>query len=157
MGFKLLMLLIPDTGCGVNRQQLTHLKKSNNELDRHPTMHHHVTEMCTCVHISVTKWCIVEYGTGAMWDLCNRYYWLVDQRVNVWHHGKHHKPRWTQGAQLDYIFSAELGACRTDSWAPTCLLNMNQFFGTYICICVTKPYRVNLRWASCSRLLKTIQ
>ena len=27
----------------------------------HPTMHHFVTEMCTCVHISVTKWCIVRY------------------------------------------------------------------------------------------------
>ena len=24
------------------------------------------------VHISVTKWCIVGYGTGALWDLCNR-------------------------------------------------------------------------------------
>ena len=28
-----------------------------------------VTEMCTYVHISVTKWCIVGYGTGALWDL----------------------------------------------------------------------------------------
>ena len=32
-------------------------------------MHHLVTEMCTCVHISVTKWCIVGYETGALWDL----------------------------------------------------------------------------------------
>ena len=24
------------------------------------------------VHISVTKWCIVGYGTGALWDLYNR-------------------------------------------------------------------------------------
>ena len=24
------------------------------------------------VHISVTKWCIVGYGTGALWDLCDR-------------------------------------------------------------------------------------
>ena len=28
--------------------------------------------MCTYVHISVTKWCIVGYGTGAWWDLCPR-------------------------------------------------------------------------------------
>ena len=35
----------------------------------YPAMHHFVTEMCTCVHISVTKWCIVGYGTGALWDL----------------------------------------------------------------------------------------
>ena len=24
------------------------------------------------MHISVTKWCIVGYGNGALWDLCNR-------------------------------------------------------------------------------------
>ena len=30
-------------------------------------MHHFVTKMCTCVHISVTKWCIVRQGTGALW------------------------------------------------------------------------------------------
>ena len=35
----------------------------------HPTMHHFVTEMCTCVHISVTKWCIVEYLINSLWDL----------------------------------------------------------------------------------------
>ena len=34
-------------------------------------MHRCVTEMCTPVHISVTKWCIVVYGTGAFWDCCN--------------------------------------------------------------------------------------
>ena len=37
-----------------------------------PTKHHFVTEMCTCVHISVTKRCIVGYVTGALWDLCDR-------------------------------------------------------------------------------------
>ena len=31
-----------------------------------------VTEICTHVHISATTWCIVEYATGALWDLCNR-------------------------------------------------------------------------------------
>ena len=35
-------------------------------------MHHFVTEMCTHMHISVTKWCIVGYGTGALWDLSDR-------------------------------------------------------------------------------------
>ena len=43
--------------------------KSHNAPDKYPTMHHFVTEMCTCVHISVTKWCIVGYGTDAFWDL----------------------------------------------------------------------------------------
>ena len=32
-------------------------------------MHHFVTEICTCVHISVTKWCIVAYLSNALWDL----------------------------------------------------------------------------------------
>ena len=38
----------------------------------YPIMHHFVTEMCTRVHISVTKRCIVGCGTGALWDSCNR-------------------------------------------------------------------------------------
>ena len=46
--------------------------KPHNALDKYPTMYHFVTEMCTYVHISVTKWCIVGYGTGALWDLCSR-------------------------------------------------------------------------------------
>ena len=42
--------------------------KSHNAPDKYPTMRHFVAEMCTCVHISVTKWCIVGYETGALWD-----------------------------------------------------------------------------------------
>ena len=44
---------------------------SHNAPIPYPTMHHFVTEMCTCVHISVTKWCIVGYLSGA---LCNLRY-----------------------------------------------------------------------------------
>ena len=40
--------------------------KSHNASDKYPTMHHFITEMCT--HL-VTKWCIVGFGTGALWDL----------------------------------------------------------------------------------------
>ena len=47
----------------------------------YPTMHHFVTKMCTCVHISVTKWCIVGYGTDAFWDLWDgsieMWYWRI--------------------------------------------------------------------------------
>ena len=43
--------------------------KSHNAPVPDPTMHHFVTEMCTCVHISVTKWCIAGYLSGALWDL----------------------------------------------------------------------------------------
>ena len=37
--------------------------KSHNVFDKYPTMLHIVTEMCTSVHISFTKWCILGYGT----------------------------------------------------------------------------------------------
>ena len=45
--------------------------KSHNAWDNYPIMHHFVTEMCTHVHISVTKLHIVGYGAGALWDLWN--------------------------------------------------------------------------------------
>ena len=44
-----------------------------NELSKYLAMHHLVTEMFTHVTISVTKWCIVWYGTCALWGLWNRY------------------------------------------------------------------------------------
>ena len=43
--------------------------KSHNASDKYPTMQHFVTEMCTHVHISVTKCCIGGCGTDAFWDL----------------------------------------------------------------------------------------
>ena len=49
-------------------------------IRQNPTMHHFVTEMCTRVHISVTKWCILGYGTDAFWDLWD------GSVVPVWHH-----------------------------------------------------------------------
>ena len=47
--------------------------KSHIALEKYPTMHHFVTEMCTHVHISATKLCIVGYGTGTLLDLCDRF------------------------------------------------------------------------------------
>ena len=35
--------------------------KSHNAPVSYPKMHHFVTEMCICVHIFVTKWCVVGY------------------------------------------------------------------------------------------------
>ena len=44
-------------------------------------MHNFVTEMYTYVYISVTKWCIVGHGTGALWNL-----WIRSNPINVrWH------------------------------------------------------------------------
>ena len=45
------------------------LHKCKNAPVSYRTMRHSVTEMCTCVHISVTKWCIVGYLSNALWDL----------------------------------------------------------------------------------------
>ena len=38
----------------------------------YPTMDHFVTELCIRGHITVPKWCIVRYGTVALWDLWDR-------------------------------------------------------------------------------------
>ena len=46
--------------------------KSHNASDNCHTMHHFVTWMCTHVHISVAKWCIVVYEISALWGMCNR-------------------------------------------------------------------------------------
>ena len=43
----------------------THLTNPTMHLPI-PTMHHFVTEMCTHVQISVTKWCVVGCGIGAL-------------------------------------------------------------------------------------------
>ena len=43
--------------------------KSHDAQMSYPTMHHFVTEICTCVHISVTKWCIVGYLANILWDV----------------------------------------------------------------------------------------
>ena len=43
-------------------------QKLHNASVEYVTMHHFATEMCTHVHISVIKWCIVGYGIDALWD-----------------------------------------------------------------------------------------
>ena len=45
------------------------IHKYHNAQVPHPTMHHFVTEMCTCVHFSVAKWCIVGHLSNALCDL----------------------------------------------------------------------------------------
>ena len=55
------------------------LHKPRNVPVPYPTMHHFVTEMCTHVHISVTKWCIVGYLSDALWELWGGSIWIVVQ------------------------------------------------------------------------------
>ena len=53
-------------------------------------MYYLVTEMCPHTHISATKWCIVVYRTGALWDSCNRsiirfrIWLLAEKNVSSW-------------------------------------------------------------------------
>ena len=42
---------------GIDTSHIAH-----KALDKYPTIHHFVTEMCTHVHISATKWRIVVMG-----------------------------------------------------------------------------------------------
>ena len=67
------------------------LHKSHNAPVSHPMMHHFVREMCTYVHISVTKWCIVVYFSDALWDLWDWSIALSLNRggwVNLWRTSK---------------------------------------------------------------------
>ena len=52
-----------------NGMQIDQSHKPHNASVPYPIMHHFVTEMCTCVHISVTKWCILGYLSDALWNL----------------------------------------------------------------------------------------
>ena len=44
-------------------------RRSHNAPVSYPTMLHFVIEMCTCVHISLTKWSVVGYLCEALYDL----------------------------------------------------------------------------------------
>ena len=57
-----------------NRKSMS--KKTLFKVDTGKTI-----KQCTHVHIAVTKWCIVGYGTDASWDLCNRYPGSVRRQV----------------------------------------------------------------------------
>ena len=61
------------------------LHKSHNAPVPYPTMHHFVTEMCTCVHISVTKWCIAGYLSNALWDLWDGSLGMLGLPFPSWH------------------------------------------------------------------------
>ena len=62
------------------------LRKPHNAPVTYLTVHHFVTEMCTCVHISASKSCIVVNLSNALW-----YLWdgpiapmAVKQRRRAW-------------------------------------------------------------------------
>ena len=63
---------------------------SNNAPVPYPTKHHFVTEMSTCVHISITKWYIVRYLFNALWFVswyeASISFWFS---ISVWYWNKY--------------------------------------------------------------------
>ena len=80
--------------------------------DKYLTMHHFVIEMCKHVHISVTTCCIVGYGAGALWDLCNRliscffFYWAIYNKTFLYRD----RPTWNFACLLGTL-TGSLCAC----------------------------------------------
>ena len=65
--------------------QIDLLHKFHEAPIPYPTTHHFVAEMCTCVHISVAKWCIVGYLSNALWVLWDGSIALPDHRCGLFH------------------------------------------------------------------------
>ena len=75
------------------RHTLDLLHKSHNAPVSYHKMHHFVTENCTHVHISVTKWHIVGYLPDALWDLWDA---SVENKKKQTMVGKDVDTRWNQ-------------------------------------------------------------
>ena len=59
------------------------ISQTHNALDKRHTIHDFVTEMCTRVHISATKWRIVGHGTGAFWGIyATGLLWKLDLQIS---------------------------------------------------------------------------
>ena len=88
--------------------------KSNDTSDKYPIMNHFVTEMCIHGHISVKNWCIMGYGTGALWDLWD---WSI-LKLTAWQ------------VALGKVFFYILQKLFWDTWssATSYLLKMCQLF-----------------------------
>ena len=101
---------------------------SHNAPVQYPTMCHFVTEMCIYVHISVTKWCIVGYLSGALWD-----FWsetgLFCMKFRAWSH------YWS------IIYSQILCHWRGPRWP--CIYNI---FHIYIYIWVSEQDHQRFMW-----------
>ena len=57
------------------------LHKSHSAFDKYTRIHQVVTEMCTRMYISVTKWCILADLSGALCDLWDRSIPLVPSQM----------------------------------------------------------------------------
>ena len=87
------------------RQPTDPLQKSYNAPVPYPTFHHFVTEMCRCLHISVTKWCIFGYLDNALWDLRNG---STNDSAVLWR-----KPNWVDGLNELKMIGKSIIQCST--------------------------------------------
>ena len=94
--------------------------KSHNATVPYPTMHHFVTEMCTCVHISVTKWRTVGY-LPASWE-----FW---------------------GGSIDRTVSQDMGSIMKNAiWRPLMRLPVTQDMGSIMKNAIWWPLMRLLPW-----------
>ena len=98
------------------------------------------TEMCAHVHISVTEWGVVKYGTDALWYLCNRsndnpVMLLSTENTNCAHH-ETIACSWGMGYLLWIQIWSMLFLCNwPNSQIPqcTCSISHNAPFRTEMC------------------------
>ena len=77
---KLVIVTHTQTQKQMQARTIDQSHKSHNAPVPYPAMHHFVTEMCTCVHISATIWCIiVGYVSDALWGLWD---WSIPKGQN---------------------------------------------------------------------------
>ena len=91
-------------------------------------MHYFVTEMCTCVHISVTKWCIVGYFSDVLWNLWNgsigRFHLTDKNLIKTWNpeecfHVKHGKGLKWWGFCIQYHVKPDSSISLMTPWHRT--------------------------------------
>ena len=120
----------------------------------YPTMHHFVTEMCTCVHISATKRCIVEYmvhyGISEIglleWNLM---YFDISSHGCHLNHWEYCDYQWTSSLEFDLSIVPIIPKCylRWNSYmiyktAPCRWSNFCQSFCFHMCkIIYVRIYR----------------
>ena len=80
---------------------------------QYPIMHHFVTEMCTCVHISVTKWCIVGYLSNHCW-ICEMGHlnMLLPLTTRHFHELEQKHCDYSVGVVFFVIFSCNIYLCK---------------------------------------------
>ena len=142
-------------------------------------MYHYLIEMSTHVHNYITKWCIVWYGTGALWDLCNRFIVLDWQQAHAdayrvfkptfFYFSSGNDKKWLPGTSLTHIspglhdakFVKQISFA---GWVPTSvnifadLSNPKSFFSSFSAVRLGLRIRKSssFKWALTGRWYKPV-